>query len=123
MYVTSLILQTVGIGKMKPNMVMFGFSRGWMKRTSVFNVEYCEAISDSFDMNMGVGIFRLQEGMYVEQLENVTGSTFDLSTLSHPESSESNVDDFEAGDASQGLISSMKFFCLCASCCSKNTAE
>ncbi|OQV25741.1 Solute carrier family 12 member 2 [Hypsibius exemplaris] len=75
------MLQTVGIGKMRPNMVVMGFTQNWMERSAGRNLEFIESINDAFDMNMGVGILRVQEGMDVSHLTDVTGSTFDLPSL------------------------------------------
>lgn len=66
---------------MRPNMVVMGFTQHWMARSAELNLEFIESISDAFDMNMGVGILRLQEGMDVSNLRDVTGSTFDLPSL------------------------------------------
>jgi hypothetical protein len=58
-----------------------GFTQMWMQRSAKANLEFIESISDAFDMNMGVGILRVQEGMDVSQLRDITGSTFDLPAL------------------------------------------
>ncbi|XP_055338995.1 solute carrier family 12 member 2-like [Paramacrobiotus metropolitanus] len=76
------LIQTVGIGKMRPNMVMMGFNNLWMYHPAESVEDYLDTITDSLDANMGVGILRVQEGMDVSQLLDFTGSTYDLLSLS-----------------------------------------
>ncbi|CAD5113608.1 DgyrCDS2766 [Dimorphilus gyrociliatus] len=55
-------LQTSGLGKLKPNTLLLGFKRNWVK-SSQFDVhEYVSIIHNAFDLRYGVGILRIDEG-------------------------------------------------------------
>ncbi|KAI6170751.1 Solute carrier family 12 member 1 [Aphelenchoides bicaudatus] len=58
------LLQSVGLGKMHPNIMMIGYKANWvdevLKNSKKFN-DYLGVISDAFESNMSVCIFRNEE--------------------------------------------------------------
>uniref|UniRef100_A0AAF5D1W6 Solute carrier family 12 member 3 n=1 Tax=Strongyloides stercoralis TaxID=6248 RepID=A0AAF5D1W6_STRER len=57
------LLQTVGLGKMQPNILMIGFKTNWLKEVCRDNEknmveEYLGVILDAFESNMSICIFR-----------------------------------------------------------------
>lgn len=67
------MLQTVGLGKMKPNTVIFGFKREWKKlwkdpseREAI--KEYVNVVHDAFELNYGVAILRLRGELDLQEL-------------------------------------------------------
>ncbi|KAK7115937.1 solute carrier family 12 member 3-like [Littorina saxatilis] len=60
---TQLLLQSQGLGKLRPNMLLMGFKNRWqmVDPRSVHN--YVGIIHDAFDLNYGVGILRLSGGL------------------------------------------------------------
>ena len=67
------MLQTVGLGKMKPNTVIFGFKREWKKlwkdpsERAVIK-EYVNVVHDAFELNYGVAILRLRGELDLQEL-------------------------------------------------------
>uniref|UniRef100_A0A0N4Z670 Solute carrier family 12 member 3 n=1 Tax=Parastrongyloides trichosuri TaxID=131310 RepID=A0A0N4Z670_PARTI len=57
------LLQTVGLGKMQPNILMVGFKQNWIKQVCrederIYVKEYLGVIYDAFESNMSICIFR-----------------------------------------------------------------
>ncbi|CAF4749353.1 unnamed protein product [Rotaria sp. Silwood1] len=59
---TMALLQCVGVGKMRPNVVFLGFKNDWLTKPQV-TVDYFNILHDALDLNYGVGILRLQTGL------------------------------------------------------------
>ncbi|CAF2861873.1 unnamed protein product [Rotaria sp. Silwood2] len=59
---TMALLQCVGVGKMRPNVVFLGFKNDWLTKPQV-TVDYFNIIHDALDLHYGVGILRLQAGL------------------------------------------------------------
>ncbi|OWF48421.1 solute carrier family 12 member 2-like isoform X2 [Mizuhopecten yessoensis] len=67
------IMQNVGVGKMRPNIVVMGFKSDW-RTTHYEEVDgYFNTIHDAFDLEFGVGILRVTEGFYCETNQNEAG--------------------------------------------------
>lgn len=70
------MLQTTGIGKLRPNVLFMGFKTDWKESEPQDIVEYFNIIHDAFDMHLSFGILRLKEGCdytrYVDIEEIVT---------------------------------------------------
>lgn len=67
------MLQTVGLGKMKPNTVIFGFKREWKKlwkdpSGQAVIKEYVNVVHDAFELNYGVAILRLRGELDLQEL-------------------------------------------------------
>uniref|UniRef100_A0A3B3WR56 Solute carrier family 12 member 2 n=1 Tax=Poecilia mexicana TaxID=48701 RepID=A0A3B3WR56_9TELE len=57
------LLQAVGLGRLKPNTLVMGFKNNWM--TQSFVVKRC---SDAFDLQFGVVILRLMDGLDISHI-------------------------------------------------------
>ncbi|XP_071844592.1 solute carrier family 12 member 2-like isoform X2 [Apostichopus japonicus] len=67
------LLQLGGLGKIKPNLVVLGFKNDWATAEAQQVEDYVGIIHDSFDMNLGVAIFRIKEGFDVSSALNDPG--------------------------------------------------
>ncbi|KAK7115879.1 solute carrier family 12 member 3-like [Littorina saxatilis] len=57
------LLQNVGIGKFRPNLLVMGFKCNWNEDTPENVQQYFSTIHDAFDLHYGVGILRMREGL------------------------------------------------------------
>ncbi|XP_060927236.1 solute carrier family 12 member 2-like [Limanda limanda] len=65
---TQFLLQAVGLGRLKPNTLVMGFKNNWSEG-DMRDVEiYVNTIHDAFDLQFGVVILRLQEGLDVSHI-------------------------------------------------------
>ncbi|XP_069138674.1 solute carrier family 12 member 2-like isoform X2 [Argopecten irradians] len=68
------IMQNVGVGKLRPNILVMGFKSDW-RTTHHEEVDgYFNTIHDAFDLEFGVGILRVAEGFYNEPNQNDSGN-------------------------------------------------
>ncbi|XP_033751068.1 solute carrier family 12 member 2-like [Pecten maximus] len=68
------IMQNVGVGKLRPNILVMGFKSDW-RTTHHEEVDgYFNTIHDAFDLQFGVGILRVSEGFYNEPNQNDSGN-------------------------------------------------
>ena len=58
----SCMLQSAGLGKLKPNTMIIGYMNRWQSADSEQVEEYFHIIHDAFSLRYGVGILRLQDG-------------------------------------------------------------
>uniref|UniRef100_A0A3B3YAB0 Solute carrier family 12 member 2 n=1 Tax=Poecilia mexicana TaxID=48701 RepID=A0A3B3YAB0_9TELE len=65
------LLQAVGLGRLKPNTLVMGFKNNWM--TQSFVVKRC---SDAFDLQFGVVILRLMDGLDISHIPGQGTSKF-----------------------------------------------
>ncbi|CAF1206413.1 unnamed protein product [Rotaria sordida] len=56
------LLQCVGVGKMRPNVVVFGFKNDWLAKADA-TIDYFNMIHDALYLKYGIGILRLQTGL------------------------------------------------------------
>lgn len=68
-----VMLQTVGLGKMKPNTVILGFKRDWKKLCKTEQgrkevQEYVNVVNDAFDLNFAVSILRFRGELDLKEL-------------------------------------------------------
>ncbi|XP_059176302.1 solute carrier family 12 member 3-like isoform X2 [Physella acuta] len=56
------LMQNVGIGKFRPNLLILGFKSNWQTDNPDSVQQYLDVIHDAFDLKMGVGILRVKEG-------------------------------------------------------------
>ncbi|XP_040572842.1 solute carrier family 12 member 2 isoform X2 [Lepeophtheirus salmonis] len=54
-------MNLAGIGKMRPNMVLFGYKGDWLEDPKGLD-EYISVLHHAFDLHLGVGILRLESG-------------------------------------------------------------
>ncbi|XP_063043376.1 solute carrier family 12 member 3-like [Engraulis encrasicolus] len=57
------LLQSTGLGKMKPNILVMGFKANWRESSPRCLVDYINVINDTFDSNYGVCILRMMDGL------------------------------------------------------------
>ena len=67
------MLQTVGLGKMKPNTVVLGYKRDWKKLLKTAKgraevEEYVNVINDAFELDHGVAILRIRGELDLKEL-------------------------------------------------------
>uniref|UniRef100_A0A8C4H2H9 Solute carrier family 12 member 2 n=1 Tax=Dicentrarchus labrax TaxID=13489 RepID=A0A8C4H2H9_DICLA len=65
---TQFLLQAVGLGRLKPNTLVMGYKNNWSDG-DMRDVEiYINTIHDAFDLQFGVAILRLQEGLDISHI-------------------------------------------------------
>ncbi|XP_026199325.1 solute carrier family 12 member 2 isoform X2 [Anabas testudineus] len=75
------LLQAVGLGRLKPNTLVMGFKNNWSDG-DMRDVEiYINTLHDAFDLQFGVVILRLQEGL---DISHIQGQDEPLSSLEKP---------------------------------------
>ncbi|KAL5005442.1 hypothetical protein ScPMuIL_018898 [Solemya velum] len=57
------LTQNTGVGKLKPNILIMGFKANWKTSNPKEVEDYFYVIHDCFDIQYGVGIFRMKEGL------------------------------------------------------------
>lgn len=62
------LLQSTGLGKLKPNTLLLGFKSDWHRAPASEVAEYFGVINDAFDLRYGVGILRLRTGLDLSHL-------------------------------------------------------
>ncbi|CAG2107439.1 unnamed protein product [Medioppia subpectinata] len=65
------LVQSVGIGKLRPNVVMIGFKNDWLQCEYKEVVDYFAAIHHVFDNSLALAILRLRDGLDVSRLAGV----------------------------------------------------
>ncbi|KAK3097932.1 hypothetical protein FSP39_014651 [Pinctada imbricata] len=68
------IMQNVGVGKMKPNILVMGFMCQWNTSDADVVEDYVNTIHDAFDLEYGVGIMRLEDGFLMDTDFNESGT-------------------------------------------------
>lgn len=59
----SCLIQSVGLGKLRPNTLMMGFKNNWSTDKVESTLDYFGIINDAFDMRSGLCILRLMDGL------------------------------------------------------------
>ncbi|EGT56543.1 hypothetical protein CAEBREN_09714 [Caenorhabditis brenneri] len=54
----NILLQTAGLGRLRPNILMLGFKTGWEKQSSEVIAEYYGMLSNAFEKQVGLIVFR-----------------------------------------------------------------
>lgn len=70
------LLKAYGIGKLKPNIILLGFKNDWQTCPNEDRHQYFGILHTAFDLHMGVGIIRIQQGfdstlLYEEETKSV----------------------------------------------------
>ncbi|KAK2709719.1 hypothetical protein QYM36_013406 [Artemia franciscana] len=75
----SVLIQSSGLGKMRPNIVMMGFMADWTTRDPNELSEYFEGIHAAFSQGVAVAILRAPQGLdfsdYIRFLDGVVGKS------------------------------------------------
>ncbi|XP_030587104.1 solute carrier family 12 member 3 [Archocentrus centrarchus] len=61
----NVLLQGAGLGRMKPNVLLMGFKKDWRSDTPQAAHNYIEILHDAFDLQFGVCVLRMKEGLDV----------------------------------------------------------
>eukprot|EP00795_Rhopilema_esculentum_P014716 gene14716-5814_t len=61
------MIQNVGLGKLRPNIMVIGFKDDWITASNESIEEYSDVIHDAFDLNYGFAILRLPRGTHLEE--------------------------------------------------------
>ncbi|XP_078462750.1 solute carrier family 12 member 3-like [Lampetra fluviatilis] len=62
------LLQSTGIGKLRPNILIVGFKNMWQEEEPINMHHYIQIIHDVFDLNMSLGILRVKEGIDITSM-------------------------------------------------------
>ncbi|ESO08644.1 hypothetical protein HELRODRAFT_74876 [Helobdella robusta] len=60
------LLQSVGVGKLRPNTLIMGFKSDWLTSDVKEVEDFCNIIHDAFDLKHSVGVLRLAEGLQLK---------------------------------------------------------
>uniref|UniRef100_A0A3P9N1F5 Solute carrier family 12 member 3 n=1 Tax=Poecilia reticulata TaxID=8081 RepID=A0A3P9N1F5_POERE len=63
----NMLLQGAGLGRIKPNVLMIGFKKDWRSESSLAAHNYIEILHDAFDLQYGVCVLRMKEGLDVSR--------------------------------------------------------
>ncbi|KAK9958911.1 hypothetical protein ABG768_011009 [Culter alburnus] len=58
-----MLLQSAGLGRMKPNVLVMGFKKNWRKAQPSDVENYVGILHDAFDLQYGVCVLRMKEGL------------------------------------------------------------
>ncbi|XP_047451217.1 solute carrier family 12 member 3 isoform X2 [Mugil cephalus] len=59
----NILLQGAGLGRIKPNVLLMGFKKGWRSDTPQTAHNYIGILHDAFDLQYGVCVLRMREGL------------------------------------------------------------
>ncbi|XP_063908850.1 bumetanide-sensitive sodium-(potassium)-chloride cotransporter isoform X1 [Zophobas morio] len=80
------LLQTTGIGKLSPNVLMMGYKNDWRGCTSEELMAYFNVLHAAFDHRLAVAILRLKDGLDYSKLmgDELNGTPADISMSQPP---------------------------------------
>ncbi|XP_043102802.1 solute carrier family 12 member 2-like isoform X3 [Puntigrus tetrazona] len=64
------LLQTAGLGRLKPNTLVLGFKNNWRDGEMKDVETYINSIHDAFDLQFGVVLLRLKEGLDISHIQD-----------------------------------------------------
>ncbi|XP_061881166.1 solute carrier family 12 member 2-like isoform X1 [Entelurus aequoreus] len=64
------LLQSVGLGRLKPNTLVLGFKSNWMDGDMNDVETYINTLHDAFDLQFGMVILRLRDGLDVSHIQD-----------------------------------------------------
>ncbi|XP_075925795.1 solute carrier family 12 member 3-like [Petromyzon marinus] len=70
----SALLQSTGLGKLRPNLVFLGFMNSWLGEDPAIMHDYVQIIHNVFDYNMALAILRVKEGLDIKNMPEVQAS-------------------------------------------------
>uniref|UniRef100_A0A3B3WSV1 Solute carrier family 12 member 2 n=1 Tax=Poecilia mexicana TaxID=48701 RepID=A0A3B3WSV1_9TELE len=73
-----LLLQAVGLGRLKPNTLVMGFKNNWSDGNMRDVENYINTIHDAFDLQFGVVILRLMDGLDISHIPGQGTSNKDV---------------------------------------------
>ncbi|KPP61491.1 hypothetical protein Z043_120402, partial [Scleropages formosus] len=76
---TRSLLQAIGLGKLKPNILIMGFKTSWQECSPHSLEDYISTINDTFDSNYGVCLLRMMDGLDIsEDTEGEVNTAFEM---------------------------------------------
>ncbi|XP_004697035.2 solute carrier family 12 member 2, partial [Echinops telfairi] len=66
---TQYLMQAAGLGRMKPNTLVLGFKKNWLQADMSDVDMYINLFHDAFDIQYGVVVIRLKEGLDISHLQ------------------------------------------------------
>ncbi|KAI8434431.1 hypothetical protein MSG28_012465 [Choristoneura fumiferana] len=63
----SALIQSSGLGKLKPNILMMGFKENWLNCDRSEIVDYVEVMHKALDVHMAIAILRVEGGQYTSE--------------------------------------------------------
>ncbi|CAK6436611.1 unnamed protein product [Pipistrellus nathusii] len=63
-----VLMQAVGLGRMKPNILVVGFKTNWQSAHPAAVDDYIGILHDAFDFNYGVCVLRMREGLNISEV-------------------------------------------------------
>ncbi|XP_023602860.1 solute carrier family 12 member 3 isoform X3 [Myotis lucifugus] len=63
-----VLMQAVGLGRMKPNILVIGFKTNWQSAHPATVEDYIGILHDAFDFNYGVCVMRMREGLNISEV-------------------------------------------------------
>jgi len=76
LFLFRLAIQTVGIGKLSPNMLLIGFQEKWMSSVQDSH-DYVKILQSAFDQHLSVGILRVRGGFNLTKM-GVENEAFEM---------------------------------------------
>ncbi|XP_061403574.1 solute carrier family 12 member 3-like isoform X1 [Lethenteron reissneri] len=70
----SALLQSTGLGKLRPNLVFLGFMNSWLGEDPATVHDYVQIIHNVFDYSMALAILRVKEGLDIKNMPEVQAS-------------------------------------------------
>ncbi|XP_032873671.1 solute carrier family 12 member 2 isoform X3 [Amblyraja radiata] len=93
---TQFLLQAVGLGRMRPNTLVFGFKKDWRQALMKDVENYINAIHDAFDYQYGVVVIRLKEGFNISHLQAQEELCMSQKKTAHPKHTVVNLEHSDA---------------------------
>ncbi|XP_043072702.1 solute carrier family 12 member 3 isoform X2 [Puntigrus tetrazona] len=62
-----MLLQSTGLGRMKPNVLVMGFKKNWRKAQPGVIENYIGILHDAFDLQYGLCVLRMKEGLDISR--------------------------------------------------------
>ncbi|XP_062614460.1 solute carrier family 12 member 3-like [Saccostrea cucullata] len=92
---TQVLLQALGIGKLRPNTLFLGYKSDWQKAEPEELEDYFNIIQDAFDLKYGVGILRIPGGFDIHKIPDESEVDDDPDLTENVDNSDDDEDEFD----------------------------
>uniref|UniRef100_A0A8C2JR32 Solute carrier family 12 member 3 n=1 Tax=Cyprinus carpio TaxID=7962 RepID=A0A8C2JR32_CYPCA len=79
-----MLLQSTGLGRMKPNVLVMGFKKNWRKAQPNNIENYIGILHDAFDLQYGACVLRMKEGLDISRTMQAHVDPEELMATSQP---------------------------------------